>query len=291
MSYLMTLDEKMLAIIGGTGIYSLDEIEVTNAYQVDTPFGPPSGEVLLGTWGKHPVLFLPRHGSRHQLLPHEINYRANVFALKKLGATQLVSLSAVGSLSEDIAPGHLAIADQYFDWTRGKRAASFFGDGVVAHVSTASPASRNLIDWLASGAKALGLPCHPRVTYAGVEGPRLGTQAESHFLRTAGCQTVGMTNVPEAFLAREAQICYASMGIVTDYDCWMQDPEMHVKATEIFALYRESIRKAVMVLRHVLSGDLAAEEEDIRSALAFALLTPPDALSQEQREFLEVLRK
>ena len=279
----------MLAIIGGTGIYSLSEIEVGKVIRVATPFGQASSEVQLGMWGKHQVLFLPRHGSHHQLLPHEINYRANIFALKKLGATQLISLSAVGSLSEEIAPGHLAIADQYFDWTRGKRAASFFGDGVVAHVSTASPASQNLIEWLANGAKAQGISCHPRVTYAGVEGPRLGTQIESHFLRSVGCQIVGMTNVPEAFLAREAQICYASIGIVTDYDCWMQNPEMHVKATEIFALYRESIKNAVMVLREVLRGDLPPEEDDIRTALSFALLTPREALSEAQRGFLDVL--
>lgn len=281
----------MLAIIGGTGIYSLDEISVTRNFSINTPFGKPSTSICMGRWGKHDVLFLPRHGSDHQLLPHEINYRANVFALKKLGATQLISLSAVGSLTEEIAPGHLAIANQYFDWTRGKRHSTFFGNGIAAHVSTANPTSANLINWISKGAEGLGISCHTPVTYAGIEGPRLGTRAESLFLRQAGCQIVGMTNVPEAFIAREAQMCYASIGIVTDYDCWMESPEMHVKATEIFSLYKQSIANAVKILNFLVTTSLPTEEAEIRSALSFALLTQDDSLPNEHREWLNVLRK
>lgn len=281
----------MLAIIGGTGVYSLEEIEEKETLHVDTPFGSPSSPIKIGRWGKHEVLFLSRHGNRHQLLPHEINYRANIFALKRLGATQLISLSAVGSLSSDIEPGHLAIADQYFDWTRGRRHSTFFGDAIAAHVSTAQPASLGLIEWIEVGAKQCGVPVHARVTYAGIEGPRLGTRAESLFLRQAGCHIVGMTNVPEAFLAREAQICYASIGIVTDYDCWMEDPALHVQATEIFSLYRASIGKTLEFLNRLMDSDLPPEEKEIRTALSYALLTSEDAISPAQHAWLAELRK
>ncbi len=281
----------MLAFIGGTGIYSIDDIAVVEEVIVETPFGIPSGSIVRGRWNEHEVLFLARHGAGHRLLPHEINYRANIFALKRLGATQLVSLSAVGSLDEAIAPGHLALPGQYFDWTRGKRDASFFGSGVAGHISSAEPVSGELASWIARGADSLGLTCHSNVTYAGVEGPRLGTRAESHFLRQAGCQIVGMTNVPEAFLAREAQICYASIGMVTDYDCWMDNPEMHVKATEIFALYGQSISKAIKLLQHLMQTHLPAEEIEIRQALAVSILTPDSALSEQQRGWLDILRR
>ena len=281
----------MLAIIGGTGFYAIDDIAVAEALAVGTPFGEPSGPILRGRWGEQDVLFLARHGAGHRLLPHEINYRANIYALKSQGASQLLSLSAVGSLEQSIAPGDLALPSQYFDWTRGKRESTFFGNGVAAHISTAEPVSRNMVDWIAHGASALGLTCHSNVTYAGVEGPRLGSRAESHFLRQAGCQVVGMTNVPEAFLAREAQICYASIGIVTDYDCWMDNPAMHVKATEIFTLYQQSIGKATALVHHLMQGALPGEEADIRQALAVAVLTPDANLDDAQRHWLEVLRR
>ncbi len=281
----------MLAIIGGTGIYSLEQIIEKETITVNTPFGTPSGAVKIGRWGQHEVLFLARHGSAHQLLPHEINYRANIYALKKLGATQLISLSAVGSLCQEIEPGHLAIADQYFDWTHGKRQATFFGNGIAAHISTAMPVSSNLVEWLKKGAMQSSIPVHTGITYAGVEGPRLGTRAESNFLRQAGCNILGMTNVPEAFLAREAQICYASIGIVTDYDCWMEDESQHVRATEIFTLYRNSISKTLNMLNDLMNTALPSEEDEIRNALNFALLTSEENINSAQRVWLAELRK
>lgn len=281
----------MLAIIGGTGIYSLDQITEKETITVNTPFGAPSSPIKIGNWGKQEILFLSRHGKGHQLLPHEINYRANIFALKKLGATQLISLSAVGSLNRQIEPGHLAIAEQYFDWTRGKRQTTFFGNGIAAHISTAKPASLNLTEWIAAGAKQSGVTLHTKVTYAGVEGPRLGTRAESLFLQQAGCHIVGMTNVPEAFLAREAQICYASIGIVTDYDCWMEDESQHVQATEIFSLYKISIGKVINILNNLMNLDLPAEESEIRHALSYALLTPGEQIEPTQLSWLAELRK
>ncbi|HYD96579.1 MAG TPA: S-methyl-5'-thioadenosine phosphorylase [Noviherbaspirillum sp.] len=281
----------MLAIIGGTGVYQMDGMEVLETLRVDTPFGEPSSAVVRGAISGREMLFLARHGTGHQHLPHEINYRANVFALKSLGATQIIGISAVGSLREEIAPGDLAVPTQYFDWTRGRRPSTFFGEGIAAHISAAKPVSNNMVEWIAGHARKLDIRLHAGMTYACVEGPRLGTRAESHFLRMAGCDLVGMTNIPEVFLAREAQICYATIGIATDYDCWMEDPSMHVTANSIFALYRQSLQKAQSLLLALFAGNLPPEEPEIRGALAHALLTPEHVLSDRQRSWLKVLQR
>ena len=281
----------MLAIIGGTGLYDLAGMQIQHELSPDTPFGRASAPVLQGRLHGHELLFLARHGAGHRLLPHEVNYRANVFALKCAGATQILGLSAVGSLAEAVAPGDLAMPSQYFDWTRGARERSFFGGGVAAHVSTAMPVSENLVTWVAAQARALDLTLHTGLTYACVEGPRLGTRAESHFMRGAGCHLVGMTNVPEVFLAREAQICYATVGLVTDYDCWMDDPSKHVSVGAIFELYGQSLAKARRLLEAVLAQPLPPEEPEIRQALQGAVLTPDGALDAAQREWLSVLRR
>ena len=281
----------MLAIIGGTGLYDLAGMDIEDRIDADTPFGAPSGAVVRGRIGGKQILFLARHGAGHRLLPHEVNYRANIFALKRAGATMLLGFSAVGSLAEQVAPGELAMPTQYFDWTRGTRERSFFGGGVAAHVSTATPVSAALVDAAAAAAKTLGIPLHRDLTYACVEGPRLGTRAESHFLRQAGCHLVGMTNVPEAFLAREAQMAYATVGIVTDYDCWMEDPSRHVSVAGIFELYGKSLVKARTLLGHLLARALPEPEAAIRTALSSAMLTQDDALTPEQRAWLAVLQR
>jgi 5'-methylthioadenosine phosphorylase len=281
----------MLAIIGGTGLYDLTGMDIEERIDADTPFGAPSGAVVRGRIGGKQILFLARHGAGHRLLPHEVNYRANIFALKRAGATMLLGFSAVGSLAEQVAPGELAMPTQYFDWTRGTRERSFFGGGVAAHVSTATPVSAALVDAAAAAAKTLGIPLHRDLTYACVEGPRLGTRAESHFLRQAGCHLVGMTNVPEAFLAREAQMAYATVGIVTDYDCWMEDPSRHVSVAGIFELYGKSLVKARLLLDHLLAGALPEPEAAIRTALRSAMLTQDDVLTPEQRAWLAVLQR
>jgi len=281
----------MLAIIGGTGLYDLAGMQIERELSADTPFGRASGPVLQGRLHGRELLFLARHGAGHKLLPHEVNYRANVFALKLTGATQILGVSAVGSLAEHVAPGDFAMPTQYFDWTRGARERSFFGRGVAAHISTAMPVSENLVQWVATQAKALGITLHSGLTYACVEGPRLGTRAESHFMRSAGCQLVGMTNVPEVFLAREAQICYATLCIATDYDCWMDDPSKHVSVAAILELYGQSLVKARQLLQALLTQELPAEEPEIRQALQGAVLTPDGALDAAQREWLSVLRR
>lgn len=281
----------MLAIIGGTGIYELPGMQIDERLEGTTPFGDPSGAISRGHLGRVPLMFLARHGSGHRHLPHEVNYRANIFALKRAGASMVLSFSAVGSLAEQIAPGDLAMPEQYFDWTRGRRANSFFGDGVAAHISTAEPVSRALVDAVAAAAAERGIRLHRGVTYACVEGPRLGTRAESFFLRQVGCHLVGMTNVPEVFLAREAQLAYATVAIATDYDCWMDDPEHHATMEAILARYRDSVGQARALLDAVLSRPLPTPEPEIRAALSGAVMTADEALTPAQAEWLAVLRR
>lgn len=280
----------MLAIIGGTGLYDLPGLQIHERLAGETPFGTPSGEILRGRLHAAEVLFLARHGAGHRLLPHEVNYRANVYALKRAGATMLLGFSAVGSLALEVAPGTLAMPEQYVDWTRGARERSFFGRGVAAHVSTARPVSAALVGAVAAAAARTGAPLCRGLTYACVEGPRLGTQAESHLLRQLGCHLVGMTNVPEVFLAREAQLAYATVGLVTDYDCWLDDPAQHVSVGAIFERYGHTLALARGVLDELLRAPLPQPEADSRQALATALLTPDSALSAEQAAWLSVLR-
>ena len=281
----------MLAIIGGTGLYDLPGLTITRRIAQSTPFGQPSGEILQGRLHDHDVVFLARHGNGHRLLPHEVNYRANIFALKQAGATMLLGFSAVGSLALEVKPGDIAMPEQYFDWTRGQRERTFFGNGVAAHISTAKPVSTALVDAVQAAARRAGHGLHRGLTYACVEGPRLGTQAESHFLRQAGCHLVGMTNVPEAFLAREAQMAYATIGLVTDYDCWLDDPAQHVSVAAIFELYGKTLAKAAQVLDALLQAPLPEPEPSIRSALASAMMTPDAALTPEQLQWMGVLRR
>jgi 5'-methylthioadenosine phosphorylase len=281
----------MLAIIGGTGLYDLQGLHIDAHLTDDTPFGAASAEVLKGTLYDHPVLFMARHGAGHRLLPHEVNYRANIFALKRAGATQVLGFSAVGSLHIDVAPGDLAMPEQYVDWTRGQRARTFFGEGVAAHVSTAKPVSAGLADAAEKAANQLGIRLHRGLTYACVDGPRLGTQAESHVLRQMGCQLVGMTNAPEVFLAREAQLAYATIGIVTDYDCWLDDPNQHVSVAGIFELYGKSLVSARRVLDEMLRAGVPPPDRAARTALATAMLTPMTSLTPDQREWMEVLQR
>ena len=281
----------MLAIIGGTGLSALPGLHIEAEQDEATPFGAPSGGVVRGRLGDHTLLFMARHGSGHRLLPHEVNYRANLYALKRAGATMVLGFSAVGSLALAIEPGHFAMPEQYLDWTKGIRERTYFGGGVAAHVSTAHPVSTAMVDWVAAGAAHLGLPLHRDLTYACVEGPRLGTRAESHFLRGAGCQLVGMTNVPEAFLAREAQLGYATLGLVTDYDCWLDDPAHHVTVAAIFERYGRTLEQALALLAHLVTLPLPEVESSTRSALQGALMSRPEDLSDDQRAWLQVLQR
>lgn len=282
----------MLAIIGGTGLYNIQQLKVIASHKVGTPFGAPSAEIVRAQYQDKEIYFLPRHGEQHQLLPSEVNYRANIWALKSLGVTQIIGVSAVGSLREDIHPGDLSIPSQYFDFIKGHREKSFFGNGMVAHVSTAEPTCFSLSEKIIAAAKNIGIDILSHKTYACVDGPRLGTRAESLFLRNAaGCDLVGMTNVPEAFLAREAQISYCTIAIATDYDCWREESEHHVSVEQVIKRYGASIEKAQSVLLAYLSGEPAECSGNCRHSLATALLTPEAHLSQQQAELLAVLKR
>lgn len=281
----------MLGIIGGSGLYKLDNLEIVETHDIDTPFGKPSAPITEGRAGKTTALFLPRHGLNHEFLPSEVNFRANIWALKKLGARTVLSVSASGSLQEEIPPGDMVLCDQYFDHTRGKRSYSFFGEGLTGHISTARPTCPALTEDVFKAAKEIGITLHREKTYACVEGPRLGTKAESLFLRgPAGCDVVGMTNVPEAFLAREAQMGYVTLAIATDYDCWHEDPDEHVSMEAVFAVYYENIGKVKQLILKLMENGISETPDFIRTALTGSIITPDERLSPAQKEWLDVLR-
>ncbi|HEY7965069.1 MAG TPA: S-methyl-5'-thioadenosine phosphorylase [Steroidobacteraceae bacterium] len=279
----------MIGIIGGTGLYQMAELAAPRAQEMTTPFGPPSAPPLLGTLRGHAVAFLARHGLRHQYLPGEINFRANIWALKSLGVRTVIGVSAVGSLRAELRPGDMALPSQYLDFTRGTRAASFFGGGLVAHISSAHPTCGATAQLLARVARARAVPVHEEQTYACVEGPRLGTRAESLFLRGAGADLVGMTNVPEAFLALEAQIGYCCIALVTDYDCWLDDPAQHASAQQVLAQLRANLTRVQAVIADAVEQYAEDEARPCRQALRGALVTPREHMSASQRELIELL--
>lgn len=281
----------MLGIIGGTGLYRIAGIEEQENWVVETPFGKPSGPLKVGRWFGQKVAFLPRHGEHHEWLPSEINYRANIWALKSVGAIRIVSVSAAGSLCDQFAPGDLVLPIQYLDFTKGIRSSTFFGQGLVAHVAAANPVCEDLIRQIESVGRHKNIRVHNNGVYACVEGPRLGTRAESHALRTNGGTLVGMTNVPEVFLAREAGLCYATLAIITDYDSWKDSPTDHVNVSEVFALYKNNIRKVIDLLSGIVQTKPNGSQCLCSSALDHAVVTTPESLSEKNREILDFLKR
>lgn len=279
----------MLGVIGGSGFYSMDEIENKEEKWVDTPFGKASSPVVIGEYKSKKIAFLPRHGSGHKYLPSEINFKANIYSLKSLGVTSLVSISAVGSLRDEIAPGDFSIVDQYIDFTKN-RDSSFFGDGIAAHVSTANPTCRLLAKQIAKAAELAGEKIHEAKTYICVEGPRLGTQAESHLFRQWGADLVGMTNTPEAFLAKEAQMAYCTMAVATDYDCWRSEKEF-VSVEQVLQQFGQSISRAKKVMLKLFEMDWDDSQSEFRQVLKSSVMTPLDAMSDEKRKLFEVLSR
>jgi 5'-methylthioadenosine phosphorylase len=283
----------MIGIVGGTGLYKLDGLSGVEERKIETPYGLPSAPLTIGAMGNQKIAFLPRHGSHHDKLPHELNYRANVWALKAAGARAIISVSAVGSLAMEYAPGDLVIPSQYLDFTKGIRAHTFLGDGLVAHISSAEPVCPVLSGRIAGVAQSLSIKLHSGRTYACVEGPRLGNRAESRFLIQSGAHIVGMTNVPEVYLALEAQMAYASICVVTDYDCWLEDPSYHATLDKVMAQYKGSLDKVKKILTKLLSeGDLSKELETSpsRKALAGAVITDRSRMAADrltQLAFLE----
>src|SRR5579862_2190733 len=266
----------VIGVIGGSGIYDIDGLEENSWRQVETPWGTPSDALLFGRLGGVQCVFLPRHGRGHPLSPSHLNYRANIDALKRSGVTDVISLSAVGSLKAELPPGHFVIVDQFIDRSFA-REKSFFGDGIVAHVSMAHPVCPRLGDALEGAARGLGLPVTRGGTYLVMEGPQFSTLAESNLYRSWGCSVIGMTNMPEAKLAREAELPYALVAMVTDYDCWHPDHD-HVTVDTVIKVLTgnaENARKLVMAVAPKL-GPERAPSPGIDNVLDTAFITAPD---------------
>ena len=269
------MGEWVIGIIGGSGLYALDALEEAQWIAVDTPWGPPSDELLIGRIEGVKFVFLPRHGRGHRIPPSDLNFRANMDALKRAGCTDLVAVSAVGSLNEEMAPGRFAVADQFVDRTQG-RTGSFFGPGLVAHVSLADPVCPRLSDLVAGAAAAAGADVARGATYVAIEGPQFSTRAESRLYRGWGCDIIGMTAMPEARLAREAELPYALIGMITDYDSWREGDEPDV-ADIIRRLHAnaETARRMIVELARALPPERPPSPID--RALDNAIMTAPDA--------------
>jgi 5'-methylthioadenosine phosphorylase len=269
----------VLGVIGGSGLYEIDGLTDTRWETVDTPFGAPSDDLLLGTLDGQQVVFLPRHGRGHRVPPSGLNYRANIDALKRAGCTEIVSLSAVGSLKAGLPPGSFVIVDQFIDRTFA-REKSFFGEGLVAHVSMADPVCTRLGDVIENAARKVSVDTHRGGTYLVMEGPQFSTRAESELYRSWGCSVIGMTNMPEAKLAREAEMCYATIAMVTDYDCWHEDHD-DVSVDAVIKVLGENAAAAkalVAALAPMIGGREKHCPAGCHHALDAAVITAPDAI-------------
>ena len=280
----------MIGFIGGSGVYDLDGLEDRKWVKVRTPWGDPSDEILTGSLAGVRVAFLPRHGRGHPTPPSALNYRANIDAMKRIGCTELISLSAVGSLREDLPPGHFVIVDQFIDRTFA-REKSFFGTGCVAHVSVAHPVCPRLSDALEAAAEEIAIPVRRGGTYLVMEGPQFSTKAESLLYRQWGCHVIGMTNMPEAKLAREAELCYASMAMVTDFDCWHPDHD-HVTVEQVLKVLFSNADKARALVKAVvprLGAPRGPCPAGCDRALDHALITAPDKRDPDMLAKLDVV--
>ncbi|WP_193367418.1 S-methyl-5'-thioadenosine phosphorylase [Pelagibius marinus] len=272
----------VIGIIGGSGIYEIEGLQNAEWRRLRSSFGEPSDTCLFGELDGQRLVFLPRHGRGHKIPPSELNFRANIDALKRAGVTEILSLSAVGSLREDLPPGTFVIADQFIDRTFARHK-SFFASGMVAHVSMADPVCGRLGDHLEAAAAELGLPARRAGTYMVMEGPQFSTRAESELYRAWGCDVIGMTNMPEAKLAREAEICYATVAMVTDYDCW-HDEHDHVTVDQVVKTLLDNADKARALVKQVvpkLAGRTAACDKGCHHALDAALITHGEARDPE----------
>ncbi len=279
-----------IGIIGGSGLYQMEGFEEVEEVSLETPFGAPSDALVVGRLDGVPVVFLSRHGRGHRVAPHEINYRANIWALKSLGVRWALSVSAVGSLREDIHPGELVVVDQFIDRTR-TRPSTFFEDGIVAHVQVADPVCPVLRDVFERACAAVVGPeggWHRGGTYVCIEGPQFSTRAESFLYRSWGASVVGMTNLPEARLAREAEIAYATLAMATDYDCW-HDGHDDVTVDQVLAVMRANVAKAQQVLRRAVAAIADAGPSPAWDALRFAIMTAPDKIPPTARQRLALL--
>jgi 5'-methylthioadenosine phosphorylase len=276
-----------IGIVGGSGLYEIEGLAGAEWRRLETPFGDPSDEYRIGELEGRPLVFLPRHGRGHRLTPSEVNYRANIHGFKQLGVEWLVSFSAVGSMREEIRPGHMVIVDQFLDRT-ASRPCSFFGDGVVGHIEFADPICPDLAGLLHQAVKACGGTVHRGGTYLCIEGPQFSTRAESRLYRSWGVDVIGMTNIPEAKLAREAGLCYATVAMSTDYDCW-HDEEEDVSVTAVVEVLRQNAALARRIVERAVLSIPLERTCGCRDAVRNAVLTDARSISAEARRRLALI--
>ena len=279
--------ENTLGIIGGSGLYEMEGLTEIEKRSVQTPFGDPSDDIITGVLDGVKMAFLPRHGVGHRILPSHINYRANIYALKKLGVNTVISVSAVGSMKEEIQPGHMVIPHQFIDRTKG-RPSTFFGDGIVAHVAFADPVCHSMADILTASAEEDGETVHSGGTYICMEGPQFSTRAESFLYRSWGVDIIGMTNNPEAKLAREAEMCYATLALATDYDCW-HDTEEDVSVEAILEIMHKNVEAAKRIIAKAAGRVTGRPPCGCWEALKFAIVTDPLVITEETKDRLEAI--
>lgn len=280
--------DQVIGVIGGSGLYEMEGMTGVQSVRVKTPFGEPSDEFVTGTLNGVRMVFLPRHGKGHRLLPSEVNYRANIYGMKKLGVSRIISVSAVGSLKEEIVPGHIVIPDQFIDRTKGIRKDTFFGNGIVAHAGFADPVCPTLSEILFAAAKEAGATVHKGGTYICMEGPAFSTRAESFMYRGLEASVIGMTNLTEAKLAREAEICYGIIALSTDYDCW-HDSHDDVTVEAIIAIIKQNVAMAKNIIRHA-AGRAAAEPDcGCGSAMQYAVISDRSVIPEKTKADLDIL--
>jgi 5'-methylthioadenosine phosphorylase len=281
------MDQQRIGVLGGSGLYEMEGFEGREEVALETPFGAPSDAFVTGTLAGREIVFLARHGRGHRKSPSEINYRANIWGMKKLGVEFLVAISACGSLRKKIKPGHFVVIDQHIDRTKS-RDATFFEGGLVAHVMFADPITKPLADLLARAAEDAGAKVHRGGTYVCMEGPAFSTRAESNLYRSWGADVIGMTNLTEAKLAREAELAFATLALATDYDCWHDDHD-DVTVEEVIRTLHRNVDLAKETIRRLCEGFPEGLENPHRGELASAILTARDAISPEARARLELL--
>lgn len=281
------MSDIRIGVIGGSGLYQMEGMKVLEERRIETPFGDPSDPYVIGEIEGQRVAFLPRHGRGHRLLPSELNYRANIFGFKVLGVEQLVSVSAVGSLKIEYKPTDIVVPDQFFDRTR-HRHDTFFGNGLVAHVSLAKPICPRLLDQAVEAARAAGATVHKGGAYVNMEGPQFSTRAESEVYRHLGMDVIGMTNLTEARLAREAEICYVSLSMITDYDCWHETEEA-VSGEAVMEVVRQNVKMSQEVVRQMLQRVSGSEKRGClcADALQYSLITERSMIPAETVKALQ----
>jgi 5'-methylthioadenosine phosphorylase len=276
-----------IGVIGGSGLYEMADLKNVKSVKVKTPFGEPSDEYIIGSLNDREMVFLPRHGRGHRILPTDLNFRANIYGMKKLGVEWILSVSAVGSMKEKIAPAHIVVPDQFFDMTK-RRVSTFFGNGIVGHVTFADPVCPNLYNIIYEAGIDAGATIHKGGTYLCIEGPQFSTRAESLIYRKWGVDVIGMTNVTEAKLAREAEICYATIALATDYDCW-HEAEDDVTVEAILEILHKNVTTAQKIIKSAVAKIGSERKCQCKNALKNAILTSKKKIPAKTKKDLDLI--